>query len=116
MAPGGFNETVLRKRCDATIQGITLPLDIGGLEVILSRWNADPTILIEFLDVTILADEMGRTTMSIPTIHPDIATFSSNRPFQGDMFDLVFCGTTAQRAHARADYREPQERLRLATS
>jgi 23S rRNA U2552 (ribose-2'-O)-methylase RlmE/FtsJ len=116
MAPGGSTETVLRKHCDATIRGITLPLDIGGLEVMLPRWNADPRVLIEFLDVTMLADEMGRPTTSIPTVHPDIANISSNRPFQGENFDLVFCGATVQLAHARADYRESQERLRLATS
>ncbi|KAF1828722.1 hypothetical protein BDW02DRAFT_593085 [Decorospora gaudefroyi] len=115
MAPCGFTETVLRKHYDATIRGITLPLDIGGLKVMLPGWNADLRILIEFLDVTMLADEMGRPTTSIPTTHPDFATFSSNRPFQGENFDLVFCGATVQRAHARADYRKSQERLRLAT-
>jgi hypothetical protein len=63
-----------------------------------------------------LADEMGRPMSSIPTLHPDAGNFSSNRPFQGDVFDLVFCGATSQRAHARADYRNSQERLRLVTS
>ena len=37
MAPGGFTETVLRKHHAATIQGITLPKDVGGLEVMLPQ-------------------------------------------------------------------------------
>jgi 23S rRNA U2552 (ribose-2'-O)-methylase RlmE/FtsJ len=35
MAPGGFAQTVLRKHCDAKIQGITLPSEIGGLRIML---------------------------------------------------------------------------------
>ena len=116
MAPGGFTETVLRKHRAATIRGITLPQEVGGLEVMLPQWKSDPRVLIQFLDVTMLADEMGHPTTSIPATHPDIANFSSNRPFQGETFDLVFCGATAQRAHARADYRDSRERLRLVTS
>lgn len=116
MAPGGFTETVLRKHHAATIRGITLPQEVGGLEVMLPRWGSDPRISIQFLDVTMLADEMGRPMTSIPTLHPDAVNFSSDRPFQSDVFDLVFCGAAAQRAHARADYRNSQERLRLVTS
>ncbi|KAF1347199.1 hypothetical protein EJ07DRAFT_160453 [Lizonia empirigonia] len=116
MAPGGFTDTVLRKHRTATIRGITLPQEVRGLEVMLPRWKSDSRILVQFLDVTMLADEIGRPTTSIPTTHPDVANFSSKRPFDGDIFDLIFCGATAQCAHTRADYRDSQERLRLVTS
>jgi 23S rRNA U2552 (ribose-2'-O)-methylase RlmE/FtsJ len=116
MAPGGFTKTMLRSHRDVKIRGIILPLELGGLEVMLPRWKTDSKIFLEFLDVTMLAEEMGRSIKSIPTKHTDVARFSSKRPYQGEIFDLVFCGATAQRAHARADYRESSERLQLVTS
>jgi hypothetical protein len=63
-----------------------------------------------------LIDEMGRPATSIPIIHPDMAKFSSDRSFQGEIFDLIFCGAIAQRAHTRAGYRESSEPVSLVTS
>jgi hypothetical protein len=105
MAPGGFTETVFRKHPAATVRAITLPQEVGGLQVMLPRWRSDHRVLIQFLDVMMLTNEMGRPTTSIPTTHPDVANFSSERPFEGEVFDLAFGGATAQHAHARADYR-----------
>lgn len=119
MAPGGFTHTVLRKHPDARIRGITLPSKIGGLQIMLPRWRDDLNIRIEFADITMLANEMGRPTTSIPTQHPDIAKFCSKRPFQNETFDLVFCGATGattRRAHAGDENHESRKRLRLATS
>jgi 23S rRNA U2552 (ribose-2'-O)-methylase RlmE/FtsJ len=116
MAPGGFSATVLRLTPTATIRGITLPKEIGGLEVMLPRWQFDTRVLIEFVDVTMLTDEMGQPATSIPGTHPDFPNFSSVRPFRDERFDLVFCGAAVQRAHPRAEYRESRERLRLVTS
>ena len=94
MAPGGFTQTVLRKHRDARIRGITLPSDMGGLRIMLPGWRNNLKIRIEFADITMLANEMGRPATSIPTQHTDIAKFSSKRPFQNETFDLVFCGAT----------------------
>ncbi|CAO2648220.1 Nn.00g074870.m01.CDS01 [Neocucurbitaria sp. VM-36] len=116
MAPGGFTATVLREHPTATVRGITLPQGIGGLEVMLKRWKSDTRIHIEFIDVTMLTDEMGRPATTIPDTHPDVERFSSNRPFQDEEFNLIFCGAAVQRAHPRAEYRESRERLRLVTS
>ncbi|KAL1595004.1 hypothetical protein SLS59_008555 [Nothophoma quercina] len=118
MAPGGFVHTVLRRHRDATIRGITLPSELGGLQIMLPGWKDDLKIRIEFADITMLANEMGRPATSIPTQHPDIAKFSSKRPFQNETFDLVFCGATGattRRAHADEDY-DSHKRLRLVTS
>jgi 23S rRNA U2552 (ribose-2'-O)-methylase RlmE/FtsJ len=119
MAPGGFAQTVLRKHRDARIRGITLPSDMGGLQIMLPGWRDDLRVRIEFADITMLADEMGWPATSIPTHHPDIAKFSSKRPFQDETFDLVFCGATGattRHADAGAEHRESHKRVRLATS
>jgi 23S rRNA U2552 (ribose-2'-O)-methylase RlmE/FtsJ len=119
IAPGGFAQTVLRKHRDARIRGITLPSEMGGLRIMLPGWRDNLNVRIEFADITMLASEMGRSATSIPTQHPDIAKFSSRRPFQNETFDLVFCGATGaktQRANASAEHHKSHEWLRLATS
>jgi 23S rRNA U2552 (ribose-2'-O)-methylase RlmE/FtsJ len=116
MAPGGFSKTVLRTHPKARIRGITLPLEIGGIKMMLPGWQTDHRVRMKFLDVTMLADEMGRPTTSIPTDHTDFAKFSSRRPFKKETFDLVFCGATVRYVQARAEYRESHERTRLVTS
>ncbi|PSN59006.1 hypothetical protein BS50DRAFT_538019, partial [Corynespora cassiicola Philippines] len=116
MAPGGFTATVLKKHPAATVRGMTLPVDVGGLAVMVPQWNADHRVQIKFVDITMLADEMGVPATSIPAAHPDSAHFSSERPFLDEKFDLIFCGAAVQRAHPRAEYRESRERLRLTIS
>ncbi|KAF2807558.1 uncharacterized protein BDZ99DRAFT_479008 [Mytilinidion resinicola] len=108
MAPGGFTLAVLKRHPKATVRGITLPPEIGGLEVTLPSWRRNEKVHIEFLDVTMLADEMGAPAISIPVTHADLANFSSHRPFLGKEFDLVFCGAAVLRTHSRAAYRESQ--------
>ena len=87
----------------------------------LPGWRNNLKIRIEFADVTMLVNEMGlgRPATSIPTRHPNTATFSSKRLFGDEIFDLVFCGATGattRRACAGAEHHEPHKRLRLATS
>jgi hypothetical protein len=67
IAPGGFAQTVLRKHRDARIRGITLLLEMGGLRIMLPGWRNDLKVRIEFADITMLANEMGRPATSIPT-------------------------------------------------
>lgn len=116
IAPGGFTSAMLKRHPTATVRGITLPPEIGGLEVMLPMWRLDERIHIEFLDVTMLADEMGTPAKSISVTHADSANFSSHRPFLGEELDLIFCGAAVQRTHSRAAYRESRERLRLTAS
>jgi uroporphyrinogen-III decarboxylase len=73
----------------------------------LPGWRDDLRVRIEFADITILANEMGCQATSIPAQHPDIAKFFSKKPFQNEMFNLVFCGATGaatQRTHAGAEH------------
>jgi 23S rRNA U2552 (ribose-2'-O)-methylase RlmE/FtsJ len=119
MAPGGFAQTVLRRHHDARIWGITLPPEMGGLQVMLPGWENNSKVRVEFADITKLADEMGRPATSKPTQHPDIAKSSSKRLFEHETFDLVFCGATGARTEhvpADAEHHESHNRLRLATS
>jgi hypothetical protein len=119
MAPGGFAQTVLSKHQDARIWGITLPSDMGGLSIMLPKWRDDLRIRVEFADITMLANEMGRPATSIPTQHLDIAKFSTKRPFQDETFNLVFCGATGAKTQLErtdAEHHELHKRLRLATS
>lgn len=81
MALGGFSQTVLRKHRNARIRGITLLLNMGGLQIMLLRWRDDLRIRIEFADITMLTNEMGRPPASILTEHPRFANASSKRPF-----------------------------------
>lgn len=116
MAPGGFTWAVLNRYPTATVRGITLPPEIGGLGVMLPKWKSNKRMEIKFLDVTMLADEMGTPANSISVTHEDSGNFSSERPFLDEEFDLIFCGAAVQRTHNRADYRDSCERLRLTFS
>ncbi|KAK3896457.1 hypothetical protein C8A05DRAFT_20569, partial [Staphylotrichum tortipilum] len=69
-----------------------------------------------FRDITLLADEMGTPVSSTPTSHPETASFSPDRPFLDQKFDLVFCDGQVFRTHERLEYREPFEASRLSTA
>jgi 23S rRNA U2552 (ribose-2'-O)-methylase RlmE/FtsJ len=119
MAPGGFTTAALAHNPRASVHGITLPVHMGGYEIRIPRWRTDPRIVaIRFLDITMLAGEMGVDDIAtaIPASHPDAGRFSAERPFEGEQFNLVFCGGTVVRNHARAAYREGREGIRLLTS
>ncbi|PSN58524.1 hypothetical protein BS50DRAFT_655280 [Corynespora cassiicola Philippines] len=105
MAPGGFTATALKKHPAAIVRGMALEVDVGGLAVMMTQWNADHRVQIKFVDITMLADELGVPATSTPVAHPDSAHFSSERPFLDENFDLIFC-----------EYRESRERLRLTIS
>ncbi|KAH8197334.1 hypothetical protein TruAng_008500 [Truncatella angustata] len=116
MAPGGFTSAVLKRHPTVTARGISLPSEAGGLKIMLPEWRSDPRIQVDFLDITMLADEMGTPAASIPETHADSMIFTSYRPFLGEEFDLIFCGAAVLRTHPRATYRDSRERLRLTTS
>ena len=126
LAPGGFTTATLTHNPRVSVHGITLPLALGGYEVRIPRWQTDTRIAaIRFLDITMLAGEMGVTVDGdgddaalVPATHPDAGRFLFERPFAGEQFDLVFCGGTVVRNHARAAYRcrTGCESVRLLTS
>ncbi|KAK8095132.1 uncharacterized protein PG998_014356 [Apiospora kogelbergensis] len=116
MAPGGFTSAFLRRHPTGTVRGISLPPEAGGLRIMIPRWQSDRRIQLIFLDVTLLADEMGVPAATISPAHADSANFSSQRPFLDEQFHIIFCGAAVQRTHSRAAYRDSCERLRLTTS
>jgi hypothetical protein len=61
-----------------------------------------------------LGAEMGVT--NVPTEHPDATNSILDRPFYGEIFDLVFCDGQVLRTHTRPEYREGREAWRLLTS
>lgn len=111
MAPGGFTASVLKRNRNVRVCGISLPPSQGGHKILIPNWETDSRIQVCFLDITMLAAEMGVTT--IPPKHPDANNFSLDHPFHGEKFDLVFCDGQVLRMHSRAEYREKREAWRL---
>ncbi|RDH26659.1 hypothetical protein BDQ94DRAFT_164298 [Aspergillus welwitschiae] len=89
MAPGGFLGTALRVNPKARAIGFSLTRSEGGHNVLLPK---HPTISVKFIDITLLAADMGR--LDIPNDHPDAGKFL--------------------RHHDKATYREHREASRLA--
>ncbi|KAM7208562.1 hypothetical protein V8F20_001243 [Naviculisporaceae sp. PSN 640] len=124
MAPGGFSTAVLDRSSndDVSIHGVTLPESLGGHPVRIPNWDkriAD----IQFLDVTMLASEMGITSADeIPALHPDKKSFILQPLFadRGPKFDMIFCGGAVVRNHTEHEtfqsYRGGSERTRLLTA
>ena len=110
MAPGGYTASALKYNPGAAAFGITLPPSKGGHGILLP--SSQSSILL--LDITMLATEFG--VEKVPLIHPEHASFISDRPFFGKMFQLVFCDGQVLRTHQRAEYREQQEAHRLTVS
>ena len=112
MAPGGYSASALKYSPHACISGITLPIALGGHQLLI-RPDAGG-VEIQFADITMLAAEHGVT--DIPEDHPDILNFSNERPYAKKSFDLVFCDGQVLRGHARQAYREQCEAGRLTCS
>jgi len=78
MAPGGFTKAVLQRNPRVRARGLSLPAAAGGHEVLLSRWERDARLALCFLDITMLAAEMGVT--AAPAGHPAAGSLLSDRP------------------------------------
>lgn len=63
MAPGGFTTAALTHNQSAYVCGISLPIDKGGHEIRVPNWKNDPRITVKLLDITMLAAEMGSTSI-----------------------------------------------------
>lgn len=114
MAPGGFSEEVYHTLCPLTeIYGITLPTSHGGYELLVKQRER---LKVEFVDITLLAADMGATETDIPDDHPDKNSFVFRRTFSDKMFDLIISDGQVLRTHKRQEYREKMEALRLSVS
>ncbi|OGM39587.1 hypothetical protein ABOM_011760 [Aspergillus bombycis] len=108
MAPGGFLATALRVNPGARAIGFSLPKREGGHNVLLPK---NPNVSLKFLDITLLAADMGR--LDIPNDHPDAGKFLPRQLRPGRAFELVICDGQVLRNHERATYRERREASRL---
>ncbi|RYP61489.1 hypothetical protein DL769_007671 [Monosporascus sp. CRB-8-3] len=117
-APGGFLETALEQNPEAQAVAFSLPISEGGHKMLLQPEN-NPNVTLNFMDVTMLAADMG--VPNIPADHPDAANFVLSRQFdssdkQDALFDLVLCDGQVLRTHPRATYRETREARRLTNT
>jgi len=111
MAPGGFLAKMLEKNPGARVLGLSLPVSEGGHKVLLPT---APDVTIEFLDITMLAADMGVT--DIPVEHPDASNILPQRFDPCQLFDLIVCDGQVLRKHIRAAYRETREARRLSVT
>ncbi|GAP88129.2 hypothetical protein SAMD00023353_1501040 [Rosellinia necatrix] len=109
LAPGGFSSIAMQHSPDAHVRAFSLPPGEGGHRV---RIGPHPNIAIDFLDVNMLAADMGADAVP-PPAHPDADNFLPRRLRPGDAFDLVICDGQVLRTHPRAPYREAHEAARL---
>ncbi|QPH17620.1 hypothetical protein C2857_002489 [Epichloe festucae Fl1] len=108
MAPGGFLETSMRHNPGSSALAFSLPVSMGGHQVLLP---GDLSVEKRFLDITMLAEDMGVDT--IPPGHPDADAFLARQLTGDQLFDLVICDGQTLRTHVRSSYRERTEAARL---
>lgn len=111
MAPGGFTTAAADNLLEPLIDGITLPPQIGGYEV-LAKQHCQQII---YADITMYPTEMGYGG-PIPAGHPDANHFDLSRPLLGNTYDIVICGGAVSRDHPREEYRQNCEGTRLTVS
>ncbi|ROV87473.1 hypothetical protein VSDG_09789 [Cytospora chrysosperma] len=111
-APGLFLEHAIKVNRGASALGFTLPYHHGGYTLSVKR---GARINIKFLDITMLAEDMGVTDQEIPPENPHAQDFRPAEFHAGQVFDLVLCDGQVLRNHQphRAAYREGREASRL---
>lgn len=87
MGPGGFSYYIKGHNPRAKMFAIAQPSELGGHEVLMKR---NDLVGIEFLDVTMLAVEIGG--IPPPEHHPYSGSFLDMTPFAQFQMDLVICG------------------------
>jgi 23S rRNA U2552 (ribose-2'-O)-methylase RlmE/FtsJ len=112
-APGGFLATAMKFNPDSEAVAFSLPPSDGGYNFL---FTGDKKHSVKFLDITMLAADMGVT--DIPEKHPDAGRFLPCQMRETQLFDLVLCDGHVLRTHApaRASYRETREPVRLKTT
>lgn len=116
MAPGAYTATILEQYPDASVCGITLPVESGGHKIIIPYGSADSRIDVAFMDITMLLGEFLDPGVNIPATHPDAAKFVSQSPFSGKFFDLVLCDGNLVKGLGGAGKKESLEPTRLLTA
>ncbi|KUI53567.1 hypothetical protein VP1G_00842 [Cytospora mali] len=111
-APGTYLSFALQTNPGAGAVGFSLPPEQGGHKLVL---ETSETVRIKFLDVTMLAADMGVPISDIPPDHPHAKDFRPAEFHPGLTFDLVLCDGQVLRTHKdhRAEYRERREARRL---
>ena len=107
-APGGFLQTASDLNPRARTVGFSLPVHEGGHALLLPKRLAST---IEFLDLTMLAADMGLQELSQE--HPDAHNFLPRKLQPEMVFDLVICDGQVLRTQHLHSYREGQEARRL---
>lgn len=121
IAPGGFLSTALSLNPSAQTVGLSVYL-LRKVPGINSRLPADDDdnysrVTVKFLDLTMLAADMGVTEKEVPSEHADAPNFHLTSVFpNGLLFDLVLCDGNVLRTHDRPAYRERREVQRLQHS
>lgn len=111
MAPGGYTASAMNVNPGATILGVTLPVAVGGHEVLL---KSNRRICVRYTDITMEAGELGIT--DLPCEHFDYNEFKTEPLLPAESkFHLIFCDGQVLRNHAehRNPDREPVEAIRL---
>lgn len=113
MAPGGYTKTALDVNPQAHVTAFSLPFSDGGYRVLLQK---HPNRTTKFLDITMLAADMGVT--DIPASHPDSDKFLPRQLGPAQLFDLVICDGNVRRPAVAAlpAHREKREASRLTTA
>ncbi|KAF2501301.1 hypothetical protein BU16DRAFT_546594 [Lophium mytilinum] len=114
MAPGGFLATALSLNPGAHALGFSLPIDKGGHKVLLPNYRNDPNVTLKFLDVTMLAADVGVTNFSAD--HPEAKNMLPQQLDPRQLFDLVLCDGQILRTHVRAADKENRQALRLTVT
>lgn len=112
MAPGTYLNTALQRNPTTHALAFTLPPERGGLIPIV---NESDKVKIHFLDITMLAADMGLAPEEIDPSHPDAASFIHERFLDdGRNFDLAICdGAISRRPPERATDKMNGEARRL---
>ncbi|KAL1889956.1 hypothetical protein Sste5346_008534 [Sporothrix stenoceras] len=93
----------------------SLPISEGGHKVLFTprdSLNVDQN----FLDITMMAVDMGVDSKDIPKNHPDAGNFLPRQLQPNKLFDLALCDGQVLRTHQRAPYRETREAIRLTST
>ncbi|KAK8098900.1 uncharacterized protein PG998_012141 [Apiospora kogelbergensis] len=98
-APGGFLNTAMRLNSGCDAMGFSLDPKEGGYSNLLSPFRKR---CMKFLDVTMLAADMGVAEDEIPIDHPDADKFLPRQIEQGDYYDLVLCDGNVLRTQDRS--------------
>ncbi|KAK0701116.1 hypothetical protein B0T21DRAFT_417346 [Apiosordaria backusii] len=118
-APGGFLAAAISLNDpNLQVRAFTLPFSQGGYKVLLPYQQHD-AYKISYLDVTMLAEDMGVEQNEIPSSHPDHDKFLPRQFATSEQhyYDVAICDGHVLRTQERSSYRERRrEYIRLQTS